>query len=224
MFDSFGPNSIKLLPPLPRLLSSLYYVLRYSIARFATKILRSGPKPLFTELQKTMKVFRRANIPTKSGSVAPEPTPRFASPSSSSKTNALERRMNRISQYILEHSTWSFFSPSAQLRDMDDAVSQKLKKLEETYSKVHKAYVPKPYPGKIVLFRATEFPPGYWLEPQLGWGNIPQEGLEIYKIVGNHTSIMESPVLAEKMKACIETAIAAQASQMQLGENQHRCT
>jgi thioesterase domain-containing protein len=32
-------------------------------------------------------------------------------------------------------------------------------------------------------------------------------GLEIYEVPGNHLSIMASPVLAEKLKACIDEVV-----------------
>ncbi|NJQ98394.1 MAG: amino acid adenylation domain-containing protein [Hydrococcus sp. CSU_1_8] len=38
LFDCYGPNSIKLLPPKQRLLSSLKYALRFSVPRFAAKL------------------------------------------------------------------------------------------------------------------------------------------------------------------------------------------
>jgi amino acid adenylation domain-containing protein len=208
LFDSFGPDGIKLLPSYPRLLSSLYYVLQYSVPRFLTKLFQSGPKPLLAEFQKALSKLEQANR-LSDPKASSDQKISTASPSSTDKTSVLEQRMNQISQYILEHSSWAFFSPSAQLREMDDAVSKTLKQLEESYRRVHKAYTPRPYSGRIILFRATERPPGYWLDPQLGWSKIAKDGIEVYKIVGHHTSIMDSLVLAEKMSVCLDNALSS---------------
>ena len=125
-----------------------------------------------------------------------------------SNENAIERNLNRVSNYILEHSPWSFFSPSAQLQTSQAPVAETLKQMERYYSKIYKTYAPQPYSGKITIFQAIEPPPGYQRDPYLGWGEIAQGGVEIYKIPGNHTSMMESPVLPEQMNICLDRVIA----------------
>lgn len=206
MFDSYGPEGAKLLPSFPRFLSSLLYVLRYSVPRSIVQSRQSGQNVIATKLNDAIDRLlrsRETSVATEQDSVENLEYQH----TSTSREHALEAMMNRVSSYILEHSPWSFFSPSAQLKDSNDSVASTLKKLEDSYSKAYKAYTPKPYQGKIVVFQAMESPPGYHIDPKLGWEQIAKDELELYKIPGNHTSIMASPILAEKMKACLDKAI-----------------
>jgi thioesterase domain-containing protein/acyl carrier protein len=190
MFDSVGPEGIKLMSPLPRLLSSLYYVLQFSVPRLIASSQQSGLDGVLTKLKSRWLDYLSG----------------YKSPSVPQK-NLLKRRIDYLSHFILEHSPYGFYAPSAQLQGMNDTVSNTLKQMEESYSKVYKAYAPQPYPGKITLFQAMEFPPGYRREPSLGWDKIAKDGVEVHDIPGHHTSIMESPILFEKMRDCIERAI-----------------
>jgi thioesterase domain-containing protein len=65
------------------------------------------------------------------------------------------------------------------------------------------AYKPKPYEGRVVLFRATHAPKeGSYGPPDLGWGTLTAGGLDIIMIPGDHHSMLQEPniaVLAEEM-------------------------
>ncbi len=71
-------------------------------------------------------------------------------------------------------------------------------------------YVPHPYPGKVILFRAmnqSQFD-AYYTAPQL-WGSLAAGGLEVHAVPGDHISILQKPhvqVLAAKLRACLEQA------------------
>jgi thioesterase domain-containing protein len=68
-------------------------------------------------------------------------------------------------------------------------------------------YVPQPYAGRLVLFRATKVD----ADPRLGWDGLATEGIEVYDVPGKHNTIetegmLTEPhvsVLAEKLKACL---------------------
>jgi len=65
-------------------------------------------------------------------------------------------------------------------------------------------YVPKPYPGKIVLF-VTDETAAAAAEPTLGWGALTEE-VEVRKVSGTHSSVIINPdvyFLAEQLKACL---------------------
>ena len=78
-------------------------------------------------------------------------------------------------------------------------------------------YEPKPFSGKITLFRAQEpatFNKQYlptrqdWFDRDLqnGWGDLAELGLEIHSVPGDHYSIFDEPhvsVLATELKACL---------------------
>ena len=206
MFDTYGPNSASLLPPLPRLGSSLWYALRYSLPRMIKKLRR---QKLLTNAQmfdKAKDTFLEQNAQegkTQSNqSVFNEQHPANIADSVKSK-NKLENWINQVSQYVLEHSPWSFFTPKEVLGDVVGSTSETLKKLEERYSETYKAYAVKPYPGHITLFRATETPPGYHTEFYLGWERVAMRGVKVFKIAGHHTSLLESKVLAKKIEQCL---------------------
>jgi thioesterase domain-containing protein/acyl carrier protein len=203
MFDSYAPAGITLLSPVPRFLSSLSYALKYSAPRSISKLRQAGVKQMAIDLKTTIDRLFRAKTPTD------EPAANLDPPDLQphSNENAIERNLNRVSNYILEHSPWSFFSPSAQLQTSQAPVAETLKQMERYYSKIYKTYAPQPYPGKITIFQAIEPPPGYQRDPYLGWGEIAQGGVEIYKIPGNHTSMMESPILPEQMNICLDRVI-----------------
>jgi len=72
-----------------------------------------------------------------------------------------------------------------------------------------KRYVPQPYPGRVTLFRngsAEETP-----EHELKWKKLAQGGLEVQVVPGDHKTILLEPhvsVLAQKLRACLEAALA----------------
>jgi thioesterase domain-containing protein len=64
-------------------------------------------------------------------------------------------------------------------------------------------YEPRPYEGKVTLFRAMEQPRGIFEDRTLGWGPLVLGGLEIYDTPGHHGAIVREPrsrVLAEQLK------------------------
>ncbi len=77
-------------------------------------------------------------------------------------------------------------------------------------SQAVKQYVPKPYPGRITLFRSSE---GYRYaemrsaDPLLGWGKIAKGKVEMYVVPGDHMQIVREPSvkqLGEQLKRCLE--------------------
>jgi thioesterase domain-containing protein len=70
-------------------------------------------------------------------------------------------------------------------------------------------YFPKPYGEKFFLFKAKNH---FWeprIPPDLGWGPLASQGIEIFEIPGDHTSMFVEPnvsVLGEHLVRCFETA------------------
>lgn len=77
-------------------------------------------------------------------------------------------------------------------------------RLVHEYVHVWRAYRPAPYDGKVVLFRATQQPPGVVGDPLLGWGDFAVNGITVIDVAGTHTSIVKSAELAEKLQMCID--------------------
>ena len=86
--------------------------------------------------------------------------------------------------------------------------NQLLEKLEHVYCTNLRAwenYVPRFYPGKIILFNAAQQDPAIIQDPQYGWPALTSE-IETHFIPGNHDTILMEPhvrVLAEKFNNCL---------------------
>jgi amino acid adenylation domain-containing protein len=78
------------------------------------------------------------------------------------------------------------------------------------------AYEMKAYPGKLTLFLVDDKirveGEGFHYAPNLGWDPLVPSGLDVHFVPGDHNSLLEAPhvqVLAEKLQACLDNAIAA---------------
>ena len=77
-----------------------------------------------------------------------------------------------------------------------------------------KAYTPKPYPGRVNLFKAMDVSVSYvnyQIEPpELGWRKFITGELEIHEVPGSHIGILEEPniqILAEKLRVSMDKAL-----------------
>lgn len=74
---------------------------------------------------------------------------------------------------------------------------------------------PQPYKGRVILFRAIKRSPairkeGYQVDPELGWGNLIAEGLEIQDVSSTHLGILKKPnvqIIAEKLSLYIDKEV-----------------
>ncbi|MBI4664652.1 MAG: amino acid adenylation domain-containing protein [Verrucomicrobia bacterium] len=69
------------------------------------------------------------------------------------------------------------------------------------------AYHPKPYRGRVVLFRTRGHPPFCSFDPRNGWEDFITSGLEIRRVPGVHESMLEEPhvqALANEVRLCLE--------------------
>jgi amino acid adenylation domain-containing protein len=76
-------------------------------------------------------------------------------------------------------------------------------------SRAQSKYVPRAYPGRIIVFRAPT-PDDNPLEDDRGWAKIAEGGIEIHDIPGEHLTVFEPqylPILAGKLDACIQEAL-----------------
>ncbi|MDF5720782.1 MAG: AMP-binding protein [Rhizonema sp. PD37] len=89
-------------------------------------------------------------------------------------------------------------------------------KVEQTHLQAMNEYIFQAYLGKITLLRTSDQTRshdavGMQYDPQLGWGDISDGGLEIHHISGPHMYVLEKPHvkgLAEKLQGCLEKAYA----------------
>jgi amino acid adenylation domain-containing protein len=55
------------------------------------------------------------------------------------------------------------------------------------------SYQPRPYPGRMTLFRSSQEPAGMFLDPRMGWGDFVEGGMEVVVIEGDHFNIFQEP-------------------------------
>jgi len=71
-----------------------------------------------------------------------------------------------------------------------------LAKVESAGAKARDTYDPRPYAGRITLFRATQQPPWFRPDPYLGWGRFAAGGIDVVDIPGHHGAIVYEPRVA----------------------------
>jgi len=77
-------------------------------------------------------------------------------------------------------------------------------RLPRALKNVHKAnweaarqYLPKPYEGRVVLFRAKDKSLRSFDDLVIGWDELALGGLDIYEVTGDHVSIITEPQVSE---------------------------
>ena len=100
-------------------------------------------------------------------------------------------------------------SGEADLSDFVDDVAevppeyrQLMKKLYQAYDR----YQPKPYDGRVTLFRTPRQPLFCSFDPNLGWSQLASGGVDVYPIAGAHRNLLEEPfvaVLAEALQKAL---------------------
>jgi thioesterase domain-containing protein len=72
-------------------------------------------------------------------------------------------------------------------------------------------YRPRPYPGRITLFRAVGNGSIRGPDPFAGWSQVAAGGVEVYEVAGGHNTMMREPhvkSLAIELQVCLERAHA----------------
>jgi amino acid adenylation domain-containing protein len=127
----------------------------------------------------------------------------------------LSRGMGHILLKLKEKSH-SLTSRRIIIRGKDNPPSLLDLDVQTVYTKAALAYRPLPYPKKITLFRASDQPPEYEAEPDLGWSAVAQGGIEVHNVPGNHWTLFSDEktllVLAGKVAECIRSCLATKES------------
>jgi thioesterase domain-containing protein len=79
----------------------------------------------------------------------------------------------------------------------------------ESFFAAQSAYEPRPYPGKVALFRARARPLFRLWDADLGWSQIAMGGVEVHTITGSHDNMMQEPNvkwLAEALRRSLDEA------------------
>lgn len=99
-----------------------------------------------------------------------------------------------------------------------DVGSEQARRIIDTFvinDRAASQYVPKPYPGRLTLFRATG-PRMYGnvshnedADPTLGWGRLAAGGVDVRLVPGSHDDLIARPHvegLARELKDCLASA------------------
>jgi phthiocerol/phenolphthiocerol synthesis type-I polyketide synthase E len=71
-------------------------------------------------------------------------------------------------------------------------------------------YNPSPYPGHVVIFRASHQPRGIIPDPTLGWGDLLEGEVELYEVPAFHQTVLLEPQvkgMAQQLRDCIDHVI-----------------
>ena len=89
----------------------------------------------------------------------------------------------------------------------DGSIPSNYIQIEDQIWRAGQKYVPRTYPGRLTLFRASRQPLGIHPDPTLGWDGLAEGGIEIHEVEGHHGSIIAEPYVSElaaKLAECIE--------------------
>jgi aspartate racemase len=89
---------------------------------------------------------------------------------------------------------------------------RELKNVRKACREAAKSYVPTVYPGRVVLFRASDKSFKTFDDLLIGWNQWVLGGLETHEVAGDHLSIITEPQvsdLARQLKECLNTTRSA---------------
>ncbi len=92
---------------------------------------------------------------------------------------------------------------------VENPLPKVLRKVEGETRDATKRYVPRPYPGRITLFRASKQGAHIQPDPHLGWTRIALGGIDVYEVPGHHGAIVYEPrvgALARRLAECLAAA------------------
>jgi thioesterase domain-containing protein/acyl carrier protein len=82
--------------------------------------------------------------------------------------------------------------------DVDlDSIPKKYHKFLRAHYLALRNYTPQPYAGQITLFRTQRYPLLGPFDPQMGWGNLADKGVEVKEITGFHAFILQTPYVQQ---------------------------
>jgi amino acid adenylation domain-containing protein len=70
-----------------------------------------------------------------------------------------------------------------------------------THTQAWRRYQPRPYAGRVTLFRAVDEPRMQDLPVDMGWGNLARGGVEIVDVPGDHLTMIHAPHVSKLAEA-----------------------
>lgn len=117
----------------------------------------------------------------------------------------LERRANlsRVATAPLRAIQWGLHVAT---------LPHRVRKVRKACLSAARHYVPRAYPGRVILFRSSREPLGGLRNPYAGWNEYLVNGLEVCEVESNHDNILLEPqvqLVAEQLRICLNQAQAA---------------
>ena len=87
-----------------------------------------------------------------------------------------------------------------------------VRKVRNACLRAARYYVPRAYPGRVILFRSSREPLGGFSDPYAGWSEYLANGLEVYEVKSDHDNILLEPqvrFVTEQLRTCLDEAQAA---------------
>jgi amino acid adenylation domain-containing protein len=118
----------------------------------------------------------------------------------------IRRRLNALRHRVFSSSHRTPESSDLELLFDVRRLPDHYRRLIEANLRASHNYVPKPYAGRLTLFRARAQPLVCWHKADLGWGSFALGGVATRIIPGTHDSILKEPhvkTLAEELRAAL---------------------
>jgi thioesterase domain-containing protein len=110
----------------------------------------------------------------------------------------IRRRLNRMTSKAI-----SSISPNIGRRPQ----SQVSVTIKDVNLRAFNIYRPKPYPGKLTLFRSTTREIHDGNDEFLGWGRLAKGGIEVHEVPSTHYNMVDEPavmILSEMLRQCLD--------------------
>jgi amino acid adenylation domain-containing protein len=88
-------------------------------------------------------------------------------------------------------------------------LTEMLTEIEKANMRAERAYVAKPYPGRVTLFWCNDWSFRVCHDTRLAWSDVAIGGLEVHVVPGNHKTMWEMPnagTFAEKIRRSLQNA------------------
>lgn len=206
LIDTPGLDYPRLLPVLPRLLELLpymgYQIANRGVLRIQNWIQKRGNNTAESALQtldseKNTELYSQPSIQENqdaSSILEKEDLTKVdseidGSQSMIGKIRSLGDLLEYFSLVLYKYTPWAFLVPKFYL-ETGRSLPKVFQKVQEANVKAALAYKPKPYSGSLLLFRAQQQPPGCYVDPQLGWGEVVKGDIQVHEVPGYHSETL----------------------------------
>jgi amino acid adenylation domain-containing protein len=124
-------------------------------------------------------------------------------------TNFSILHADEVLPYILQVIGWAGFYAKKNMKKIAGhlfgvAMKDLTQEQEMDLTNILDDYIPKVYPGKLLLFRSEKIHWAYSIAPTWGWGELAAGGLDIYEIPGhNHAFAPRFRILGELLQVSL---------------------